>query len=82
MDLMGQTPAHSLTIEPIHILDQHEMEKTYSADSDKFHWNFGVGFKNSINHPNFNILDNDYIKVTGLQYRDDNDKRGPYFKVH
>ena len=66
MDLMGETPAHSLTIEPIHLIDKHELEKVYTAYNDKFHWNFGFGFKKSIIYPDFNVLDNDYIKITGM----------------
>ena len=61
LDLLSQTPAHSLTVEPVHLLEKHEIEKTYTAYKDRFHWNFGVGFKKSNSYPNFNIFDNDYI---------------------
>lgn len=54
-------------------------------DTEKYSksWNFGFGLrgteKYSENGTNFNLLDNDYIQLYGLELRDDDDGNGYQF---
>lgn len=79
LELFGSSPEFTFSSEPIHF-EKNQHEKEYTAWRDRFHWNFGVGMKGIHRYKNFDISDNDYVQVIGLQHRNDNNSQGSYFK--
>lgn len=59
-------------------LHDNDFFKSFTAIENKYHWNFGVGVKGT--DKDFDIFDNEYVEVTGMQYRNDNNSKGEYFK--
>ena len=61
-DIFGIEPTYTFNTEPIHLDEQKpKFHKNYTAYKDRFHWNFGVGFKGADQFPDFNILNNEYV---------------------
>ena len=78
--MFGRDPEITYSTQP-NPMGFRELRKEYTAFNQKNYWNFGVGIKgfDKKKYPNFNILDNDYVSVIGMMYRNDNDSKGDQF---
>lgn len=59
-----------------HILIEKQLLEGYNSQQFSDSWNFGFGLQGSEKFKDFDILDNDYIQMLGLELRDDKDGNG------